>query len=265
MSPDGSEQENGVSRSRSASLSENHSPSPSLNDSAEISKSNSSLSSIHESAKSPDQVDNSKVQDDDDTIKSPSRIRPTKSVSKSCSPTPNVDVDTRSEHSYSHLLSPSNKKKSCSRPQIHSSSKSGSKNRSISRGNNLCSFQFYNFFFQFLSCLSTPNETATKMDIKMDSELLSTLSTDDDSVNGTQKRRFLRQPIPKKIKRLRRNRRLRKILTPKNALRSLHELLGTGLSEFSILPEEHGFVATVYINNAQYEGRGMFNLYFFSF
>lgn len=79
------------------------------------------------------------------------------------------------------------------------------------------------------------------------------------STNG-QKRRFLRQPIPKKIKRLRRNRRLRKILTPKNALMSLHELLGNGLSEFSILPEERGFVASVYVNNVQYEGRGMCKL-----
>lgn len=66
----------------------------------------------------------------------------------------------------------------------------------------------------------------------------------------------MRQPIPKKIKRLRRNRRLRKILTPKNALMSLHELLGTALSEFNILPEERGFVASVYVNNVQYEGRG---------
>lgn len=79
------------------------------------------------------------------------------------------------------------------------------------------------------------------------------------SENGSaifQKRRFMRQPIPKKIKRLRRNRRLRKILTPKNALMSLHELLGTALSEFNILPEERGFVASVYVNNVQYEGRG---------
>lgn len=81
------------------------------------------------------------------------------------------------------------------------------------------------------------------------------------SLNG-QKRRFMRQPIPKKIKRLRRNRRLRKILTPKNALMSLHELLGNGLSEFSILPEERGFVATVSVNNSQYEGRGNFFGYF---
>lgn len=66
----------------------------------------------------------------------------------------------------------------------------------------------------------------------------------------------MRQPIPKKIKRLRRNRRLRKILTPKNALMSLHELLGSALSDFSILPEERGFVASVYVNNVQYEGKG---------
>lgn len=79
--------------------------------------------------------------------------------------------------------------------------------------------------------------------------------------NGT-KRRFIRQAIPKKIKRLRRNRRLRKILTPKNALMSLHELLGAGLSEFNILPEERGFVASVFVNNVQYEGRGRFSLAF---
>lgn len=82
------------------------------------------------------------------------------------------------------------------------------------------------------------------------------VASDNGSVNG-QKRRFMRQPIPKKIKRLRRNRRLRKILTPKNALMSLHELLGNGLSEFSILPEERGFVASVFVNNIQYEGRGI--------
>lgn len=78
---------------------------------------------------------------------------------------------------------------------------------------------------------------------------------DTTSENG-QKRRYSRQPIPKKIKRLRRNRRLRKILTPKNALMSLHELMGNELSDFNIMPEECGFVATVFLNNVQYEGRG---------
>ncbi|XP_055297939.1 double-stranded RNA-specific editase 1-like isoform X2 [Sitodiplosis mosellana] len=94
------------------------------------------------------------------------------------------------------------------------------------------------------------------MDIK---DELDNANITDPSENGStngQKRRFMRQPIPKKIKRLRRNRRLRKILTPKNALMSLHELLGNGLSEFSILPEERGFVASVYVNAVQYEGRG---------
>lgn len=80
-------------------------------------------------------------------------------------------------------------------------------------------------------------------------------ASENGGTNG-QKRRFMRNPVPKKVKRLRRNRRLRKILTPKNALMSLHELLGAGLSEFNILPEERGFVASVYVNNVQYEGRG---------
>lgn len=79
---------------------------------------------------------------------------------------------------------------------------------------------------------------------------------DDASANGSLKRRFNRPQLSKKVKRLRRNRRLRKILMPKNALMSLHELLGAGLSEFNVVPEERGFVATVFANNAQYEGRG---------
>lgn len=79
---------------------------------------------------------------------------------------------------------------------------------------------------------------------------------DTQSVNGGLKRRFNRPQLSKKVKRLRRNRRLRKILMPKNALMSLHELLGAGLSEFNVVPEERGFVATVFANNAQYEGRG---------
>ena len=97
-------------------------------------------------------------------------------------------------------------------------------------------------------------EALKNLDIKDELDNI-TDPSENGSTNG-QKRRFLRQPIPKKIKRLRRNRRLRKILTPKNALMSLHELLGNGLSEFSILPEERGFVASVYVNSVQYEGRG---------
>lgn len=97
-------------------------------------------------------------------------------------------------------------------------------------------------------------EALKNLDIKDEVDNI-TDPSENGSTNG-QKRRFMRQPIPKKIKRLRRNRRLRKILTPKNALMSLHELLGNGLSEFSILPEERGFVATVYVNGVQYEGRG---------
>lgn len=76
--------------------------------------------------------------------------------------------------------------------------------------------------------------------------------------NGAQKKRWNRQPINKKIKRLRRNRRLRKMLTPKNALMSLNELMGNDLSEYVIMPEERGFVAQVFVNKVQYEGRGWY-------
>lgn len=74
--------------------------------------------------------------------------------------------------------------------------------------------------------------------------------------NGAPKKRWNRQPVNKKIKRIRRNRRLRKMLIPKNALMSLNELMGSTISEYDIVPEERGFVARVYVNNVQYEGRG---------
>lgn len=75
---------------------------------------------------------------------------------------------------------------------------------------------------------------------------------------GRPKRKWLRKPINKRTKRLRQNRRLRKMLIPKNALMSLHELMGSNISEYRISPEERGFVAQVLVNNIQYEGRGMF-------
>lgn len=74
--------------------------------------------------------------------------------------------------------------------------------------------------------------------------------------NGAPKKRWNRQPINKKVKRIRRNRRLRKMLIPKNALMSLNELMGSTISDYDIVPEERGFVARVYVNNVQYEGRG---------
>lgn len=74
--------------------------------------------------------------------------------------------------------------------------------------------------------------------------------------NGAPKRRWNRQPVNKKIRRIRRNRRLRKMLIPKNALMSLNELMGSTISEYDIVPEERGFVARVYVNSIQYEGRG---------
>lgn len=77
--------------------------------------------------------------------------------------------------------------------------------------------------------------------------------------NGAPKKRWNRQPINKKVKRIRRNRRLRKMLIPKNALMSLNELMGSTISEYDIVPEERGFVARVYVNNVQYEGRGNYH------
>lgn len=77
------------------------------------------------------------------------------------------------------------------------------------------------------------------------------------------KRRWIRKPLNKRMKRLKQNRRLRKLLIPKNALMSLHELMGTQISEYKIIPEERGFVAQVLVNNIQYEGRGELWIFLF--
>lgn len=79
------------------------------------------------------------------------------------------------------------------------------------------------------------------------------------SEDGSQKRRWIRKPLNKRVKRLKQNRRLRKLLIPKNALMSLHELMGSQISDYRVMPEERGFVAQVLVNNIQYEGRGECN------
>jgi len=79
---------------------------------------------------------------------------------------------------------------------------------------------------------------------------------DADSDGAGPKKKWIRKPLNKKAKRLRQNRRLRKLLIPKNALMSLHELMGSSISEYRVMPEERGFVAQVLVNNIQYEGRG---------
>lgn len=74
--------------------------------------------------------------------------------------------------------------------------------------------------------------------------------------SNNEKKKWVRQPVNKKIKRLRRNRKLRKMLTPKNAFMSLHELMRESLSDFTFLPDECGFIARAYVNSVQYEGHG---------
>lgn len=97
------------------------------------------------------------------------------------------------------------------------------------------------------------NEPVTSMDLGKGNNTAGAANADG---NGAPKKRWSRQPVNKKVKRIRRNRRLRKMLIPKNALMSLNELMGSTLSDYTILPEERGFVARVYVNNVQYEGRG---------
>lgn len=98
-----------------------------------------------------------------------------------------------------------------------------------------------------------PVQTPLKMEIIASGDTTGESETSD----AASKRKWTRKPLNKKAKRLRQNRRLRKLLIPKNALMSLHELMGSSISEYRIMPEERGFVAQVLVNNIQYEGRGM--------
>lgn len=124
------------------------------------------------------------------------------------------------------------------------------------------SFAIINFIFGkqaiFQQNSDPPITTEASNESKINAELaasncpLTESSKNDSTIE--EKRRFMRQP--RKIKRLRRKQRLCKFITPKNALMSLHELLGTAFLNFTILPDEHGFVASVYVNDVLYEGRG---------
>lgn len=69
-------------------------------------------------------------------------------------------------------------------------------------------------------------------------------------------RRFLNlTKVSNEVRRNRRNHRLRRLLLPKNALTSLHEFVGE--LKLDVVPDAaHGFVATIIINDAQYEGYG---------
>lgn len=90
----------------------------------------------------------------------------------------------------------------------------------------------------------------------------STTSLNIDEGSVEPKRRWIRKPLNKRVKRLKQNRRLRKLLIPKNALMSLHELMGCQLSDYRIIPEERGFVAQISVNNIQYEGHGEYSIDF---
>lgn len=76
--------------------------------------------------------------------------------------------------------------------------------------------------------------------------------------NGNKKKPSVRE------KRIRRNRTLRKILTPKNALMALYELKGNKLSDYKIVADEKGFIAEVLVNNVRYEGRGKSSLFMYT-
>uniref|UniRef100_A0A1L8DCA8 Putative double-stranded rna binding motif protein n=1 Tax=Nyssomyia neivai TaxID=330878 RepID=A0A1L8DCA8_9DIPT len=67
---------------------------------------------------------------------------------------------------------------------------------------------------------------------------------------------IMKKKITNKERRVRQNRRLRKMLTPKNAITALHELQGATTLEFQVDGANSEFRAEVNINNTKYIGQG---------
>lgn len=86
-------------------------------------------------------------------------------------------------------------------------------------------------------------------------------SMDEDMNKKAMFRKFLgsrkKASVRAKERRLRQNKRLRKVLVPKNALMALHELRGVMISDFNVSNKTGGgFICQVTVNNIQYEGFG---------
>ncbi|GAB0098781.1 uncharacterized protein DMENIID0001_145800 [Sergentomyia squamirostris] len=62
--------------------------------------------------------------------------------------------------------------------------------------------------------------------------------------------------VSNKEKRIRQNRRLRKMLTPKNAIVALHEIQGPANLEFQIEGQNNDFRAEINVNGIKYSGQG---------
>lgn len=76
---------------------------------------------------------------------------------------------------------------------------------------------------------------------------------------GAARRRILgltKKKISNKERRIRQNRRLRKMLTPKNAITALHELQGPSTLDFMIAGVNNDFRAEVNVNSVKYVGQG---------
>lgn len=112
---------------------------------------------------------------------------------------------------------------------------------------------------------TVPQSTNLKVLSPSEDALMSTYTDNNldnvssNNLSSALKRRFLsmKKKVPVRQRRLNQNRRLRKMLIPKNALMALNELKGNSISEFIVNPEERGFIAEVLVNSVRYEGRGV--------
>ncbi|XP_055684686.1 double-stranded RNA-specific editase Adar-like isoform X2 [Lutzomyia longipalpis] len=98
--------------------------------------------------------------------------------------------------------------------------------------------------------------TFAEDDVKME-----TTGDEGESVDGEKAARrrawgIMKKKITNKERRVRQNRRLRKMLTPKNAITALHELQGATALEFQVEGANSEFRAEVCINNTKYIGQG---------
>lgn len=80
-----------------------------------------------------------------------------------------------------------------------------------------------------------------------------------EGAEGEKKSRWFgmkKKPIRRKDKRMRQNRRLRKMLAPKTALMALNELFGAQASEYNVHGNSNSFTAEITLNGKRFIGNG---------
>lgn len=112
--------------------------------------------------------------------------------------------------------------------------------------------------------IPTPVKIMPEPKLEMKEDIMTVSMTESNGSDANDELRKLKKinfkrKISGRERRLRQNRKLKKLLTPRNATVALHELSGhetSAISEFQVKQNGNQFVAEVTINNVKYEGYG---------